>query len=901
LLCAFFTQASNTSNLKTLSNVAKITQDSQGFVWLAGQQGLTRIDDNNNITFSVENSTWPLPFSWIHDVSIANNKLLLATESHGTWLFDSQTGKSEQIPINIAKKSHYHAVFFLDNYYINAPNKFYRYNPNTKTTNVIHNDVSIKKIVHNHKQLYISDGSALYYLQGERLVELLDEPIKALTALPNAIIAVTPNKIYRIDQDNKITSITHDEKIYALCKEYNTDNFFTLSSKGYIGKYNANALNPLPHFYGSAQTIHARQIFHDNSGVLWLSSSQGIEQLSENDFIDHKKVFDIPINANEITLFDNNVIIGSYGAGLQNFTTPVFDENVNNSLTEKGLKIFDVLAVNNNLYLATLDGLWRYNKDSAQVVKEGLFEGKLILKLIHKNGLLYIATNDHGLYIYNLKQNKIIKHLNTDSGLNNPEVIDVLPLASNNLWLANRSKVSIYNTITENLTPLFTPNKSKIIDLIIVGNKVFASTLGDGILVFNLQGELLYQLEKGQNFTEMLEIKGEIWVAGRPGLYRFSPENYQISMIENTQQYFFVGSLLVKGNTLYASHYGGILTLELSKNSVFTPPVVISKTTISGQPYLLNETINITSDSDVVTLDLASLDYRPGLTKKFKYRVNNSDWQKTNNNQLTLTGLTSGQHYLEIMATNSLGQWSTSKAYTEINVSYPWYWTVQMRIVYFVFFIGLISFSFWLLYLRSKSINYIHYMLKNDIKNSGNTMQHLNRDLRLILNLLAENEIEASSKLIQNCINGLSEKIHSNTPDNLSGKSLAIAIPFLADFILEKYQVRVNYLIELQDKELNYALQADIYKIIFEAIISTLFKSETKEFNISLQKVKNKIWLTISDNCKGFNGFDSKVNLSMASYTIRQIVNKNNASLNVFNESERGSQLVISIPLMNIS
>lgn len=901
VLCTFSAQAENNNAINTLSNVSKIIQDKQGFVWLAGQHGLTRIDGNSDINFSLENPTWPLPFSWVHDVSIANDKLLLATESDGTWLFDNKSGKAKQVTASIARQSHYHAVFFQGNYYINAPNKFYRYNPINNTTTIIENNLTISKVVHNENQLYVANNSGLYYLENDKLIKLIDEPITALTALSTAIIAITPTNIHRISQNETITSITHDEKIYGLCKEHNTNNFFTLNNNGSIVKYNAKSLSPLPHLYGNVQAIHVRQMFHDNSGVLWFISSQGVEQLSENYIVNHEKVFDIPINANEITLFDNDIVIGSYGAGLQDFISPVFSSKVNDSFTKKGLKIFDILAIKDDLYIASLDGLWRYNKNSKQLSKESFIGDKLILKLVHKKDRLYIATNYDGLYIYNLKDKQIVKHLDTNHGLSSAEVIDVLPVGDTKLWLANRNKISIYDSVTDQIKSLVTPNNSKVVDLIIADHKIFASTLGDGILAFNQQGDLLYQLSKGHKFTEMLEVNNEVWVAGQPGLYRFSPKDYQITMVENTQQYSFVSSMLVKGNTLYSMHYSGVLALELTKQSVFNPAVLISKTTISGQSYLLNKTIKIASGNDVVTLNLASLDYRPGLAKKFQYRINNNAWQKTNHNQLTLTGLTSGDYNIEIMATNSLGQWSEKRAYTEIQVSYPWYWTVQIRIIYLVSIIGIIMFSAWLLYLRSKSISYIHYMLQNDIKSCGNTMLHINRDLGLTLKLLSKNEIKASITLIQNCINELSTKIQSKEPDNLSGKPLTIAIPFLADYILEKYQVRVNHSIELKNKELNYELQADIYKIIFEAITSTLFESEAKKFNVSLQEVRNKIWLTISDDCKGFCGFDSKVNFDMASYTIRQIVNKNNASLNVFSEEEQGSQLVISIPLMHIN
>ena len=76
----------------------------------------------------------------------------------------------------------------------------------------------------------------------------------------------------------------------------------------------------------------------------------------------------------------------------------------------------------------------------------------------------------------------------------------------------------------------------------------------------------------------MLLVKDEIWVSGKPGLYRLSPRSYQITMIEGTQQYSFVSSMLVKDNTLYAIHYSGVLALNLLEQKQFNPNVIISKT-----------------------------------------------------------------------------------------------------------------------------------------------------------------------------------------------------------------------------------------------------------------------------------------------------------------------------------
>jgi len=901
LITSFSISADNSKSLNNLSNVRSIVQDKNGFVWLAGQQGLKRVDGERSITFSLNNPEWPLPDSWIHDISLIDEKLLLTTESDGLWLFDTRNGEAQKLPAETSTQSHYDATAFKNNYYIYAPNKFYRFDPSTNTTKIITKNISIAKLVHTNNQLYASNNKGLFQLKNEQLVQVINEPITALTALSNAVIAITENRIYRLNDDGKQTSIEHNERLYGLTKAYHNEDFFTVNYNGKVNKYNGITLAALPHNYGQGKKTRLREVFQDSSGVLWLMSSLGIEQLNESYIKNHNLIFDIAINGNEIALFDNEIIIGSYGAGLQNFLEPLFNQATNADFTRKGLKTFDLLEINKSLYIGCSDGLWRYDKSSNQVTKLDVVADKLILKLEEKNNLLYIATGEHGLYVYDLKSEGVINHIDVKSGLPSSEVIDVLPLDNGKLWIANNNNISIYQPNSHTVTTLKSPNRSKVISLVIADNKIFASTLGDGILVFNQQGDLLAQLSNGHSFTEMLLVNDEIWASGKPGLYRVSPTNYQVTMIENTQQYTFVSSMLVKDDTLYAIHYSGVLALNLSEQIQFNPNVVISKTTISGKAYLLNKTIDIESGNDVITLDLASLDHRPGLNKKFKYRINNNSWQLMNNNQLTLTGLASGDYSIEIMATNSLGQWSNIKAYTEIHVAFPWYWTVETRILYAIFIFFIILLSAWLLYLRTKSIKHIHSLLKDDMRNYGRTMKTIQRNLHSAATSLEKNDVAQGKQLIEKSLLELKDKINSQEPDNLEGKSLTLAIAFLADYVKTKYQANLHFTLDNKVDTFSYELRADIYKVIFEALTTAIFKTKAEDFQLTLQEVKHKLWLTISSDNDCFNQLDSKINFDLASYTIRQITTKHQASLNTFDNDDGSSQLVISFPLMSLN
>ncbi|MCP4324050.1 MAG: hypothetical protein GY787_19765 [Alteromonadales bacterium] len=894
--------ASDAFQIKQFPHVNKLIQDKQGFIWLGGQHGLTRFDGEHSINFSSDNPKYPLPFNWIHDFAQVDDTLLIATETHGLWSLDSQTGHAQPIVNDIGEDSFNNVTVFHGNYYLQTASNLYQFQPNTGDSLLISDYIAINKLVHTQENLYISTNSGLYKLEDHSLIKVIEQPITAILTLNDSVIAVTKNYIYSINDTGRQIKLAINESICQATKAYDQDNFFTVNNQGIINKYSANSLEKLPHGFESTPSGRVRSILHDSSGVLWFASNQGIERRYENTLKEHPIAFDIITNANEIALLDNEIIIGSYGVGLQNFKNKVFNSDSNDNFSPKGLKITNLAIVEDELFIATFDGLWRLNKQSNQVNRVNFpNNNKLILKLKHHNNLLYIATDNNGLYVYDLSKKEIAWSITPDNGLSSAEVIDILPLNNGQVWLTTAKGLDIYNPNTESTKNINIPKGNKLVSIALVENKVFAASLGDGIFVFNLDGQILAHRGQGIRFSGLLVEKNEIWASARPGLYRLNPQNYQLSMLENTGSYSFVGSSLVHNGALYSSHYRGILELNLIKQPIFNPRTLISMTTVSGESYLLNKTIKVASNNDLITLDLASLDYRPGLAKKFQYRINNNSWQRINGSQLTLTGLASGNYRIEIMATNSLGQWSDVKAYTEINVAYPWYWTIELRIIYAITLLFIILLTAWLLYFRTKSIKHIHNMLENDMRNSSKTIKIIQRNLHFAATSLANNDLEQGKQLVEKSLNELKENINSQEPDNLEGKTLAIAIPFLADYMKAKYQVTLHFTLDDKTDSFSYELKTDIYKVIFEALTSALYKSKVENFQLTLQEVKGKVWLTINSDNDCFSQLDSKINFDLASYTIRQITSKHYASLHTFDNDDDSSQLVISFPLMSLN
>jgi AraC family chitin signaling transcriptional activator len=693
-----------------------IIQDKKGFIWLATTNGLIRNDSKNNIVFNSNNKDWPLPFNWINDIElITDDKLLLATETHQLWLFDTNTGNADPLNADIDSNSVYQALEHQGMYYLNANNKLYKFNPLLQETQLIADNTQIDFLLHTKQHIYIANSEGVFTLVDNGLVLIEAGKTTAISAAETRLIIAKDNELITFTDNQKRTSIEVKNAITSVTPSNDMLSLFTIDIKGVINQYHLSDLIEIPHNYPKIPATFVKKSFHDSSGVLWVLSNLGINKVTQSIAKNIPKIFDVRFNAIALTVHQKNLILGSYGGGLGSLTehSKFLPKDINNQFSEHGKIITDLYSYGDNVYIATFDGLWQFDSIK-QTVERVNFpnNNQLLLSMKYKDGALYLATNENGVIKFNIATQQIDYHILGES-LSSSEVIDSLPLSDNKLWVATPTGINIVDTKDKSVTKINSFGENKVIALLEYQEKVFVSTKGDGFFIFNLAGELLSHFAKNITFGYMSFINGEIWISGRPGLYRLNPDTYQLNLVANTEQFTFAKKPVLLNNKVYASHYGGVVEVPLLIEDKVQTKTFISKTIVSGKAILLCDVINIDSANDIVTLELASLDFRPGQDKQFKYQINGGYWNDINGSQLTLTGLSSGEYHIEIMSTNSLGQWNDYKAYADIKVSYPWYWHPNSQIFYVMIIISIIILTFWLLYLRSRSINNIHKALND--------------------------------------------------------------------------------------------------------------------------------------------------------------------------------------------
>lgn len=606
--------ASGESTLLTYIKVKNIIQDKQGYIWLTGQNGLSRYDGENVIDFSSQNNQWNIPFTWIHDITPINTNFLISTESQQLWEFNPELGKASKINIDIPSESIYDAISFKGKYYLTFPKVVYEYTPSTRTTLLFSQNIDISLFEKTKKTLYAAGRGGLYKLENSNFSLIIKDHVHKIVTTKQGVLAITSKTLYYFGDNGTHKEIPNNMHLNMGTKT-NDGNFILINKAGNIVKLLAPSLIETKHDYPNTVPLIAKEMMQDSSNTLWITSNKGIKKVSSSSIKNHPKIYNIAINASEVELFNNKIIVGTYGDGIHVFndSNSTISSDINPYLTSYAKKTMDVLAIDENLYIATFDGLWVYNRLNKKVKKVNFKNNnKLLLKITKSQDLLYIATNYDGFYIYDLLTKHIIDHIDVDKGLSSSEIIDILPLNNHKIWLASPKGIDIYNRYTKTNQHINLPAKSKVISFTVFNNKVYAATKGDGIFVLNFHGELLSQIGIGIDFSMISTINNEVWAPAQQGLYRISTNN-TMTLVPNTEQYAFTDRPIKHNNNVYIPHHGGMLAVPLTNIKKYNAIISISETTVSGQAFLVNKDIKVNSDNDVISFSLASLDFRSTL------------------------------------------------------------------------------------------------------------------------------------------------------------------------------------------------------------------------------------------------------------------------------------------------
>lgn len=582
--------------------IISITQDSVGFVWLAGEYSLTRFD-GNQFKFYKNSSQTPLPWNKINTIF---------TDSEGTFWVGSDRGFSYY---NFLKDQFVVPVSGWEGIYISD------FAEGLDGKIWVSTDQGVARFDKETKQITWFTGNKSKFASLKN--SLPSANIKYICSQPDGKIWITPfsNGLYQLNPENgeirhfdtiggvnfdqfNITDICFSDGILFLSTESN--GFFRLKpdedlAKNYIISYLTNA------------------IYHievDNDSIVWLGTAGGLYRLNHKsgETTQFSNIAEDPLSMGSTTTKyvyidkENNLWITSgirgieYGLNNTIFNHFMFSEKVPYCLTRKEVVCID-FDKSGNLWMGYESGLlekhssFPFSKTSYFILSKNNYGGKGSAFRIFEDSRnqIWVGGWKSGLQKFNTKENSFkwaeIKPDSIARKLEQANILDIIEGPDNNLWVSTSGMGIIkYNTITEKVK-LFQYNESNpqaglsdnytsSLCLDHQNNLWIASAHGMSRLDLKSEQITSYfhdpedsvSLSGNAIQTVCCDKSGLIWAGTNNGLNVFIPElnNFQPIKTDLDYSFFNISSIeSVKFGEIWASTKSGLfcLTYSTDKNA----------------------------------------------------------------------------------------------------------------------------------------------------------------------------------------------------------------------------------------------------------------------------------------------------------------------------------------------
>ncbi|MFN6378048.1 MAG: two-component regulator propeller domain-containing protein [Flavobacteriales bacterium] len=404
-------------------------------------------------------------------LALDNETLWAGTASSGIAIFKGANLISTIDQGNVLQDNSIHFLIHSENkIYVGTDAGLHLISTDKKLISVITNNEGLSdNLVHSiykdgDKMLLGTYGGTLtqFYINNPKestVLSAANEPIRFVLKKNDEWILITG--------DNQILIATHDLKsIYesnykdneAIDQQQSISdaiidregNLIMCQNNGSILISNLQFLYTQDHESVSFKNITS--IYHDRSGKLWLATSQGLCYHAD-EFIPGNKLKFITKQTSDpkhqiICIREDQlgrIWFGKYGAGLGVFdpTTNRIDY-INNSHGLEDGNIFSIAEVNNQMWLATLNGIYKAEYDQKKINLEPLQiandYSRFIYQLFYDSkGRVWLGTDGKGVAY--IQKDKLYPVLNESMS-----IIDITEDDKGNIWfLTSENEIIIWN------------------------------------------------------------------------------------------------------------------------------------------------------------------------------------------------------------------------------------------------------------------------------------------------------------------------------------------------------------------------------------------------------------------------------------------------------------------------
>lgn len=881
-------------------NITSIDEDSEGNLYISDKTGLyiwnrssnlTKYYQNNDVASDAVRSNYSVPVVVDKDNRVwlgSSNGLKVLNEENEIESFESFYNISFG-PKSETREIHEDAD---GNIWVGTIQGLYKFDYNRKTLDFFKKDENSNESL-GHNSIY-----SIYQ----------DRSGSVWVGTWGGGVSMLSDKLWKFDHykhfgyndkslsNNVVSSFEEDYRGLWIGTEVGGLNFKPKNKSDFI-IYRANERNSK-----ALSSDHVKTLFHDSRGRLW---------------------------------------VGTFGKGLNLFNknTGAFQHFLDDE------KIFTLAeGPNGNLWVGTLNGLYRFNYDKNQIKyftnipndETSLSHSFVDVLYLARNNVLWVGTKEAGLMRYNPSTENFerFKNIPNDStSLSSNYIISLSEDSEGKLLIGTNNGLNIYNPAQNN----------------------FINVKIEGLPDLNINGVLS---DDSNNY----------WISTNKGISKYSPLegiiNYDLK--DGLQSNEFNRSSYFKGNG-GKFYFGGINGFNVfHPDSILMntniPPIVITDFKISNMSAragaenspltkAISETEEIVLDyneSDF-SFDFVALNYISPEKNKYAYRLlgYNNKWIYSGTNRTaTYTNIPSGEYVFEVKGANNDNKWNETGVSIKIRIKPPIWKTPLAYIIYTITLLLLLA-----LFRRitAKGIEQ-----KNIIKNERQEKERIEELNQLKLRFFTNISHEFRTPLT--LISGPLSKISTYQTDNEEQKyllrivqnnvkRLLLLVNELMDFRKaenEKYNLRVSntnlvgFLEHIIDCFSENALENSIVisfnnsidaneeiwfdqgildKVIFN-LLSNAIKHTPKDkaISVSLEKQGAEALITIKDSGIGIaqedlekifdrfyqiekDGQASSYGTGIGLAFVKRLIQVHRGRISVESEVGKGTSFLISIPI----
>lgn len=579
------------------------------------------------------------------------------------------------------------------------------------------------------------------------------------------------------------------------------------------------------------------EILEDEDQNLWIATEgNGLkfynkkkDQLINYDWFNHPE-----FNGKNIKSLwlekSGTLYIGTHEGGLFKLNIKASQiEKINYPISPR-ITIFEIKPYEQNLLLATSEGVKLYLKDSNEIgdfFKDWGTEIKIPTAtsiLVSSDNNLWIGTKNDGIFMADISQKKLSHFYKYNSNIHSNDIFKIYQDSKDRIWIATYGGgISVYDGSKESFKS-FTQASHNLPSNLIHGIQEtnfdnFWIGTSKGLLRFDFNEEAFYKFDRSTGFplsdinqsSLLLTSQGQVFVGGADGLVSFD-EKASLKKIPLEKPYF--SEISVNNKPLFPEQ-GGIIEKDVS---------IVDHITL--KPEHTSFAISFTSGNHL-----------PSYKNKYKYKLNgfDEDWIEPNSqNTAYYTNLSPGTYTFLVRSIDPQYQDNFLETSLELKVEPPFFKSNLAFFLYAVLSIGLLAIINYIYLYRTRLLD----QLELEKKSKAQMLKTNNQKLEFFTDV--SHEFITPLSIITGTLEGLMQQ--NRLSDSVINR---IQIAYKSSDRLKRL---AKELLDFRKLE-NGHLKIKAYENNFSDFVKTVFKSyekiaEDKQINYTLDLPDQSVFLT---------------------------------------------------------